>query len=134
MRCSVNAESCPHADHGLDFTPGFFIPKTFTKVGFFHPKPNTSLFFENIYFVVLPMKMKTFRGKIQETVGILVPRGMCAFAGLLCCWRLLLEVELTNEKLTGKPVPCATHSGTEVEISMGLGVANILLNASSAGI
>lgn len=47
-----------------------------------------------------------------------MPRNMCAFAGVLCCWRLLLEVELTNEKLTGTPVPCATHRCTEAEIGM----------------
>lgn len=55
------AESCPHtkpADHGLGLTPAFFTPKTFTKVFFFFPKPDTFLLFEDIYSVFLRMKTK----------------------------------------------------------------------------
>lgn len=100
-------------DRGLDLTPAFFTPKTLSKAGFFYPRP--FLFFEDLYSVFLPMKMKKLS---EEAVGILVPRGVCAFAGLLCCQRLLLEVELADEKLTGIPVPYATHSCTEVKIRM----------------
>lgn len=118
--CSVNADgnwelSTGRAtDRGLDLTPAFFTLKTLTKaVCFFYPRP--FLFLQDIFSVFLPMKMKKLS---EEAVGILVPRGVCAFASLLCCWRLLLEVELADEKLTGIPVPYATHSCAEVKIRM----------------
>lgn len=127
----MSAESCPHAEpHIMDWTPAFFTSKTLTKVGFFYPKLDTFLWRYILFFSCLENKLS------EEAVGILVPGGMCVFAGLLCCWKLLLKVEQMKSWLnTCAMCHSQLHWGQDKHDSnLGLWADNTLLNTSSAGI